>query len=205
LLGRADSGGANEMKQQRGWADEPDGNRGWADGRIGGNCNTPSSYAVSAHPPIRPSVVLQTGALALMLLCSSCKHPDNGANTTANAQPDASVAAVGKVSTPAFDANASYELIKRQVAFGPRVPGTAPHEKQLQWMVQYLKPLADTVIVQPFTHKTKDGKTIQLANVFARFKPAAHDRILLLAHWDTRPTSDQEQDSALKKKPIPGA
>src|SRR2546430_12322168 len=46
LLSRANTWGTDKMKQQR----------GWADGRIGGNCNTPSSYAVSAHPPIRPSV-----------------------------------------------------------------------------------------------------------------------------------------------------
>ncbi len=106
---------------------------------------------------------------------------------------------------PPFDANAAFDLLKQQVAFGPRVPGTPGHQRQLDWMVAFLKQRADTVIVQPFTAVTPKGDTLRLSNVIARFKPAATDRILLLAHWDTRQIADGESDPTKKNLPIPGA
>tara|TARA_B110000014_G_scaffold248948_1_gene223780 strand:+ start:299 stop:943 length:645 start_codon:yes stop_codon:yes gene_type:complete len=39
----------------------------------------------------------------------------------------------------------------------------------------------------------------------AAFLPDATRRILLLAHWDTRPRSDEALDSALQNQPVPGA
>lgn len=106
---------------------------------------------------------------------------------------------------PPFNADAAFALLKQQVAFGPRVPGTPGHQKQLDWMVAYLKQRADTVILQAFTTVAPNGDTLHLTNVFARFKPSAADHILLLAHWDTRPTADNEPDSARRKQPILGA
>ena len=53
---------------------------------------------------------------------------------------------------PKFDGAASHELIRTQVAFGPRVPGTPGHQKQLDWMQEYLRTRADTVSIQRFTH-----------------------------------------------------
>jgi hypothetical protein len=145
-------------------------------------------------------------ALLLLLAAGACKSGDAGANAATTATTaDASPAPATDKPAPPFDANAAYELIKAQVAFGPRVPGTPGHDKQLPWMQQYLRSRADTVILQPFEHTTKEGRKIRLANVFARFKPALKDRVLLIAHWDTRPTADQEQDSASRKRPIPGA
>jgi glutaminyl-peptide cyclotransferase len=41
--------------------------------------------------------------------------------------------------------------------------------------------------------------------VTARFVPEATRRILLLAHWDTRPRSDAAADPALHDTPVPGA
>jgi Zn-dependent M28 family amino/carboxypeptidase len=79
------------------------------------------------------------------------------------------------------------------------------HQKQLDWMVGYLRQRADTVEVQSFDAKGAKGEKLQLANVIARFNPKAQDRILLLAHWDTRPTADNEPDSAKRKQPILGA
>ena len=136
----------------------------------------------------RPALAA-TAALALAI--AGCRE----AGKTAHAPSPA----------PPFDASAAFELLKQQVAFGPRVPGTPGHQRQLDWMVAYLKQRADTVIVQPFTAVTPKGDTLHLSNVIARFKPAATDRVLLLAHWDTRQIADSEADSAKKNNPIPGA
>jgi glutaminyl-peptide cyclotransferase len=73
-------------------------------------------------------------------------------------------------------------------------------------MVSYLRPLADTVTLQEFTHEHSRSKTnLQLTNIFARFNTNAGTRVLLLAHWDTRPTADNDGDDAKRKQPILGA
>src|SRR5438552_2596531 len=77
---------------------------------------------------------------------------------------------------PKFSADTAFALMKAQVAFGPRVPGREAHQKQLAWMLQYLRSRADTVIEQKFTFTTTKGvRLTDLSNVFARFNPAATD------------------------------
>ena len=104
-----------------------------------------------------------------------------------------------------FDANAAMQYTKAQLAFGPRVPGTAGHVKAGDWIVTMMKQRADTVIEQRFTHRTADGKELPLRNILARFKPAATQRILYLTHWDTRPTADEDPVLGNRSTPIPGA
>ncbi|HEX6940538.1 MAG TPA: M28 family peptidase [Longimicrobiales bacterium] len=109
------------------------------------------------------------------------------------------------VETPDFDGQAAYALVESQVAFGPRVPGTAGHAEQLAWMEAYLRERADTVILQPFDHRAASGEAVRMTNVFARFRPDAGDRILLLTHWDTRPMADNDPDTDRRDEPIVGA
>jgi len=107
---------------------------------------------------------------------------------------------------PSFDGGAAYELVRAQVAFGPRVPGTEGHARQLEWMLGRLRPIAPELQVDSFQHiTTTTGDTLRLVNLLARFAPEETRRILLLAHWDTRPTSDQARDPALHSVPVPGA
>lgn len=110
-----------------------------------------------------------------------------------------------RVERPTFDGSRAYELARTQVAFGPRVPGTPGHADQLDWMISTLTPLADSVHVEEFDYATTGGATLSLTNVQASFNLDAPQRLLLLAHWDTRPTADQEADSAARNVPIQGA
>ena len=131
--------------------------------------------------------------LALLLALLGCG--DEGG--TPSPQP--------RVERPAFDGARAHALVQTQVDFGPRVPGTDGHAAQLAWMVDHLTPLAATVQVDSFSYETTRGETLELFNVLARFNPGAPSRLLLLAHWDTRPTADQEPDSTLRDVPIQGA
>ena len=106
---------------------------------------------------------------------------------------------------PAFNGDSAYQHIRTQVAFGPRVPNTEGHSKQLDWMLAYLRERADTVIDQRWTHTTTKNRRLSMANVFARFNVAETDRVLLIAHWDTRPTADEDQERELRSQPIAGA
>lgn len=107
--------------------------------------------------------------------------------------------------SPTFDGETALELVRRQVAFGPRVPGTPGHASQLGWMIARLDSLAPEVTADTFTHVTTGQDTLTLTNVVARFRPEESRRILLLAHWDTRPWSDAAPDSSLHQVPVPGA
>jgi glutaminyl-peptide cyclotransferase len=141
-------------------------------------------------------------AFAAGLVGASCSEggaeSDDGFGSGRAIAPDARAA-------PDFDADSAFALLERQVAFGPRVPGTAGHAAQLQWMTDYLSERADTVAVQRFEHTGPAGETLGLANVFARFRMDARDRVLLVAHWDTRPTADADPDSTRRAEPIAGA
>lgn len=104
-----------------------------------------------------------------------------------------------------FDAQRAFSYLSEQVAFGPRIPGTVAHERTGDWILQHLRGSADTVIVQAFAHGLKRGDTLHLRNFIARFRPQATDRVLYLAHWDTRPHADQSPNLGAQRLPVPGA
>jgi Zn-dependent M28 family amino/carboxypeptidase len=58
------------------------------------------------------------------------------------------------------------------------------------WLDSALRQRADTLVVQSWDHVTANRKTLKMRNFIARFNPAADQRLLYLAHWDSRPTSD---------------
>jgi hypothetical protein len=103
-----------------------------------------------------------------------------------------------------FDGPAAFRYIETQVAFGPRVPGTEPHQRMGEWLEKELAARADTLVVQRWTHVTTKGDSLPLVNFVARFQPAAPQRLLFLAHWDSRPRADApaSPDSTV---PVPGA
>jgi hypothetical protein len=142
--------------------------------------------------------------------CSAGNGEDVGARDRERGDVAEQVAAdvgpgAARSRAPDFDADSAFSLLARQVAFGPRVPGTAGHAAQLEWMTSYLRERADTVWIQRFSHEIPGGPTLSLTNLFAQFAPRIRDRVLLVAHWDTRPTADMESDPALQSQPIPGA
>jgi hypothetical protein len=110
------------------------------------------------------------------------------------------------LTVPAFDGQAAYELLVKQCDFGPRVPGTAAHDSCRAFLVGELQKYADRVAEQKFEeHLATLNKTVKMTNIIASFDMAATQRILLCAHWDSRPWADQDPDSSKHKEPVPGA
>ena len=107
--------------------------------------------------------------------------------------------------SPIFDGDTAMEHVRTQVAFGPRVPGTPGHAAQLDWMLDHLGRHAPVVVADTFDYVTTNGDSLVLTNVMARFAPEQTRRLLVLAHWDTRPTADEAADSADWDTPIAGA
>ncbi len=106
---------------------------------------------------------------------------------------------------PKFDSNNAYEQVKAQVDFGPRNPGSRGHREELQYLVTELKKYADDVKLQEFNYAGYDNEQLALTNVIAKFNPSAKNKIILCAHWDTRPRSDHDPDPKKRDLPILGA
>lgn len=104
-----------------------------------------------------------------------------------------------------FDGLRALAWVEHQVAAGPRVPNTAGHRRIGAWLEAELRRRADSVEVQAFDHVTASGDTLHLRNFIARFRPADPSRVLYVAHWDSRPTADQDPDPARRRLPVPGA
>jgi glutaminyl-peptide cyclotransferase len=104
-----------------------------------------------------------------------------------------------------FNGGTAFTYVQQQMAFGPRIPNTPGHEKMGDWLLTTLRARADTVTVQDFSWTTKKGAKLRMRNFFARFRPQATDRVLFLAHWDTRPFADKSQNLGQQRMPVPGA
>ena len=106
---------------------------------------------------------------------------------------------------PVFDADAALRYAREQVAFGPRVPGTVAARRAGDWLVEQMRLRADTVIVQQWTHRTAAGTLVPMRNIFAQIRPGMTDRVLYVAHWDTRPFADAEYEAEARARAGDGA
>ncbi len=105
--------------------------------------------------------------------------------------------------TPHFDPDSAYYFVQTQVDFGPRVPGNQAHRNCGDWMVTTLQRYGATVSEQLGTVKAFTGAELPLRNITGSWQPEKEKRILLFAHWDTRPFADQDDER--KNDPIDGA
>jgi len=127
-----------------------------------------------------PTRALTTGFLSLSLFC--------------------------RAQAPQFDEKNAYDYLVRQCAFGPRAPGSPGHRACLEFLTQELGKYADKVTHQRFQHTFgPDRRTVVMSNIIANFWSAKTKRVLLCAHWDTRPWADRDPDPANRGTPIVGA
>jgi Zn-dependent M28 family amino/carboxypeptidase len=141
---------------------------------------------------IRP--LLPLSVLALLAAC----QPETSTPTPEVTPPPAPV-----VEAPPFNADSAYAFVAKQVAFGPRVPGSAAHKACGDWMVAALKRYGATVVEQTGTVTAFNGKQVPLRNIIASWQPEKKERLLLFTHWDTRPFADKDDERT--NDPIDGA
>lgn len=143
-------------------------------------------------------IIAYSAACVCMLL--ACGAGKGTAGDSATVEEAAS-----RMPATLFSADSAYYFAGRQVAFGPRVPGSESHAKCGDWLSAQLRKSGAEVSEQTATLTTFDGTRIPMRNIFARINPEKQNRILLFAHWDTRPWADHDPDPAKRKTPIDGA
>ena len=143
--------------------------------------------------------VLLLGAMSVFSSCGQRQEktiPQQ--DTTAHTLPR-------KMDVPEFDGQKAFSYLQTQTDFGPRNPKSNGHQKCLDYLAGELSRYAENVSRQNFTHRGYGGENLNLTNIFGAFNAQATDRILLLAHWDTRPRADEDKDPSKKILPIIGA
>ncbi|MDE6265989.1 MAG: M28 family peptidase [Muribaculaceae bacterium] len=106
-----------------------------------------------------------------------------------------------------FNADSAMAYLKMQTDAGPRVPGSQAHAKTADLLISLLGGFnPDTLMVQS-AEMTLPGTEVNvpMKNIFAQWGADRPARILLLAHWDTRPHADQDSDPSNHNVPFDGA
>ena len=137
--------------------------------------------------------------LGVLLVFAGCENEKKPTQTTTQKQEKKNVV------VPAFVGDSAYCFVKRQCDFGPRVPESEAHELCAMWMIETLRGYADTVFVQDFRTRIYNERGIDGKNIIASFNPDAKKRIIVAAHWDSRPYADNDPDEKNWQKPIDGA
>ncbi len=110
-----------------------------------------------------------------------------------------------KVVIPEFNADSAYLYVKQQVDFGPRIPGSEAHAACANYYINFFNRLNLKVYQQDFKARSFDGKILKGKNIIVAINPKARKRILLSAHWDSRPFADHDPDKKNRYTPIDGA
>lgn len=139
-----------------------------------------------------------------MVGCSGKSAASQEANTETTDEKNSMNADVLE-GVPAFSADSALRFMQQQMDFGPRVPNTEAHRRCAVYLQNALRQAGAEVSVQQVVLTAFDGTPLQAYNIMGSYNPEATGRILLLAHWDTRPWADEDPDPANRTKPVPGA
>lgn len=144
--------------------------------------------------------------LSLTLLsCTSCKSGGKPASSSEGSDPGKSRQESFELGKR-FSSDSAFLYVADQVEFGPRVPGSEAHRNCGEYIKSQLTRFGvDTIIVQTATLTAYNGDQIPMENILGQFNSRENDRILLVAHYDTRPWADMDAETSRRRNPIPGA
>lgn len=138
----------------------------------------------------------------IFVLCAfySCKSDGKGSS-------DRRVESVGVPDYASmFSADSAYRYVSEQCSFGPRVPGSVAHERCAEYLVKhFVRCAADTVVVQRGEATLYDGSVMPLLNIIASYRSDLSQRVVVCAHWDSRPFADEEARASDRRQAIIGA
>ncbi len=108
-----------------------------------------------------------------------------------------------------FNADSAYQFCAAQCDFGPRTMNSEAHERCAQWISQKFQQYGYTVELQKADLKGYDGTILKSTNIIASSHPSPPNsqlpKVLICAHWDSRPWADNDPDSANWRKPVMAA
>jgi glutaminyl-peptide cyclotransferase len=105
-----------------------------------------------------------------------------------------------------FDGQRAYKHLNAICAIGPRIAGSKGMREQQELVTRHFEGLGAKVTLQGFDIRHPEtGEATRLGNLIVEFHPDRMERILLCAHYDTRPFPDEDPDPKLRRAPFLGA
>ncbi len=146
---------------------------------------------------------LSFALLVLSLVISSCDSDSSKESKTSKVKKISPVQET--IQIPTFNSDSAYSYVEKQVLFGPRVPNTEVHKVTANYLLDFFKAYSDKTFSQDFQIRAYNGTILNGRNIIVQYNPEMKRRILLSAHWDTRPYSDHDADKSKFNNPIDGA
>ena len=140
---------------------------------------------------MRNYVVRILGIVCMLSVLSSCGTAKKGQREQQAVKID-------------FNADSAYAFCAAQCQFGPRIMNSDAHEQCGQWIAGKFTQYGYQVELQKADLKGYDGTLLKSSNIIAHSNAKA-PRILICAHWDSRPWADNDPDSANWHKPVMAA
>jgi len=150
---------------------------------------------------MKKSMKITLGVAVAVLAIGGLHYYKNADSKVQNIEETEEVAKVNPVG-PSFNADSAYAFTKAQCDFGPRDMNSRGHDLCGEWIVSKFKEYGCKVTTQTATLAGYDGTKLRSRNIMASINPEATTRILLCAHWDSRPWADNDPDSVNWRKPI---
>ncbi|MCC8155587.1 MAG: M28 family peptidase [Tannerellaceae bacterium] len=140
-------------------------------------------------------------SIPLLLLCAliSCGNREGSRETKTDNSSPANTSV-----TTTFNADSAYTYIEKQVSFGPRVPNSKAHKEYGNYLESELKSFGAKMYVQEMIVTAYNNTKLEAKNIIGSYNTDNPKRILLFAHWDSRPYADEDMPEN-HFKPIDGA
>ena len=108
--------------------------------------------------------------------------------------PPASEAQPAMHPTPApIDGRRAFGYLEQICKIGPRIAGTEANTQQRRMVAEHFRKCGLTVREQPFVAvHPLTGHRVDMANLIGAWHPERLHRLVLCAHYDTRPHADEE-------------
>ena len=103
---------------------------------------------------------------------------------------------------PTFNSDSCMKYIQEQCNFGPRVTASKEAQECRQYLVEQFQRLGAVVEEQQGNVTLWDGTELPACNIIAKLNPDNLDRILICAHWDSRPWADNDEDEKNHRTPV---
>ncbi len=109
--------------------------------------------------------------------------------------------------TPApIEGERAYQYLKQLCEIGPRVAGSEANTRQRKLVADHFRKQGGIVREQPFdAPHPLTGQPVRMANLIASWFPDRESRVVIGAHYDTRPYPDEERDANKRRAPFLGA
>ncbi|HNY02188.1 MAG TPA: M28 family peptidase [Bacteroidales bacterium] len=138
--------------------------------------------------------------LLAFLFLAACNQPAKHEETKQEATPSGP-----RVPVPDFNGDSALEFARLQLAFGPRVPNTPAHEKCATWLTSKMESWTPHLTVQKGQVYAYNKTALNFRNIIGSWNPENTTRVLLCAHWDSRPFADHDPNPANHRKPVDAA